>query len=62
MLHLLLLQGTRTTVLDTRKTVPGLRLLDKWAVLIGGAANHRIGALLWWPAVVGQLALPAPHE
>ncbi|KAI7843930.1 hypothetical protein COHA_002470 [Chlorella ohadii] len=36
-------QGTRTTVLDTRKTVPGLRLLDKWAVLIGGAANHRIG-------------------
>lgn len=46
MLHLLLLQGTRTTVLDTRKTVPGLRLLDKWAVLIGGAANHRIGALL----------------
>lgn len=40
------LQGTRTTVLDTRKTVPGLRLLDKWAVLIGGAQNHRIGAPL----------------
>jgi len=28
---------------DTRKTVPGLRLLDKWAVLIGGGSNHRIG-------------------
>lgn len=34
---------TRATVLDTRKTVPGLRLLDKWAVLIGGAENHRMG-------------------
>lgn len=32
-----------TTVLDTRKTVPGLRVLDKWAVKIGGGANHRIG-------------------
>lgn len=30
-------------VLDTRKTVPGLRLLDKWAVTIGGGMNHRIG-------------------
>jgi Quinolinate phosphoribosyl transferase, C-terminal domain len=30
-------------VLDTRKTIPGLRLLDKWAVLIGGGANHRMG-------------------
>ncbi len=30
-------------VLDTRKTVPGLRLLDKWAVTIGGGENHRIG-------------------
>jgi len=34
---------TRATVLDTRKTVPGLRLLDKWAVKIGGGENHRIG-------------------
>jgi nicotinate-nucleotide pyrophosphorylase (carboxylating) len=34
---------TKTTILDTRKTVPGLRLLDKWAVSIGGGANHRIG-------------------
>ena len=31
------------TVLDTRKTVPGLRALDKWAVRLGGAANHRAG-------------------
>lgn len=30
-------------VLDTRKTAPGLRVLDKWAVEIGGAKNHRIG-------------------
>ncbi|HEX7069670.1 MAG TPA: carboxylating nicotinate-nucleotide diphosphorylase [Rhodothermales bacterium] len=30
-------------ILDTRKTAPGLRLLDKWAVLIGGGQNHRIG-------------------
>ncbi|GAB4820931.1 hypothetical protein N2152v2_007977 [Parachlorella kessleri] len=35
--------GTRAVVLDTRKTVPGLRLLDKWAVKIGGGENHRIG-------------------
>ena len=34
---------SRTVVLDTRKTVPGLRLLDKWAVAIGGGANHRMG-------------------
>ena len=31
------------TVLDTRKTAPGLRHLDKWAVRLGGAANHRVG-------------------
>jgi nicotinate-nucleotide pyrophosphorylase (carboxylating) len=30
-------------ILDTRKTVPGLRLLDKWAVALGGGQNHRIG-------------------
>jgi nicotinate-nucleotide pyrophosphorylase (carboxylating) len=30
-------------VLDTRKTVPCLRLIDKWGVLIGGGANHRMG-------------------
>jgi nicotinate-nucleotide pyrophosphorylase (carboxylating) len=32
-----------TKILDTRKTAPGLRLLDKWAVLLGGGTNHRIG-------------------
>lgn len=35
--------GTRATVLDTRKTAPGLRVLDKWAVAIGGGRNHRMG-------------------
>lgn len=35
--------GTRTVILDTRKTAPGLRLLDKLAVLRGGGQNHRIG-------------------
>jgi hypothetical protein len=35
--------GTKAEILDTRKTVPGLRLLDKWAVAIGGGCNHRIG-------------------
>lgn len=38
-----LLQGTKTNVLDTRKTTPGLRLLEKEAVKIGGGVNHRIG-------------------
>lgn len=37
------LQGTKTRVLDTRKTTPGLRLLEKEAVRIGGGVNHRIG-------------------
>jgi len=35
--------GTRTTLLDTRKTLPGLRLAQKYAVHCGGASNHRIG-------------------
>jgi len=38
-----LLEGTKTRVLDTRKTTPGLRLLEKEAVKIGGGVNHRIG-------------------
>ena len=38
-----LLEGTRTRILDTRKTTPGLRMLEKDAVLIGGGCNHRIG-------------------
>lgn len=35
--------GTRTRILDTRKTIPGLRLAQKYAVRIGGGTNHRIG-------------------
>jgi nicotinate-nucleotide pyrophosphorylase (carboxylating) len=35
--------GTRTRVLDTRKTLPGLRRAQKYAVLCGGGTNHRIG-------------------
>ena len=37
------LKGTKTHVLDTRKTTPGLRMLEKHAVKIGGGMNHRIG-------------------
>lgn len=37
------LEGLHTKVLDTRKTTPGLRILEKMAVKIGGGANHRIG-------------------
>jgi nicotinate-nucleotide pyrophosphorylase (carboxylating) len=38
-----ILKGTKTQVLDTRKTTPGLRYLEKWAVRIGGGVNHRFG-------------------
>lgn len=38
-----LLKGTNTKVLDTRKTTPGMRMLEKQAVKIGGGVNHRIG-------------------
>ena len=37
------LKGTKTHVLDTRKTTPGMRMLEKQAVKIGGGVNHRIG-------------------
>jgi nicotinate-nucleotide pyrophosphorylase (carboxylating) len=37
------LEGTKCKVLDTRKTTPGFRLLEKWAVKIGGGVNHRFG-------------------
>jgi nicotinate-nucleotide pyrophosphorylase (carboxylating) len=37
------LEGTGTRVLDTRKTTPGMRMLEKEAVKIGGGTNHRIG-------------------
>jgi nicotinate-nucleotide pyrophosphorylase (carboxylating) len=36
-------QGTSAVILDTRKTAPGIRLLDKWAVRCGGGQNHRLG-------------------
>ena len=36
-----LLKGTNTKILDTRKTTPGFRVLEKWAVAIGGGVNHR---------------------
>jgi nicotinate-nucleotide pyrophosphorylase (carboxylating) len=35
-------KGTKCQILDTRKTVPGLRLLDKYAVRVGGGTNHRL--------------------
>ncbi|BDD07707.1 nicotinate-nucleotide diphosphorylase (carboxylating) [Fulvitalea axinellae] len=38
-----LLEGTKTRLLDTRKTTPNIRVLEKWAVAIGGAKNHRFG-------------------
>ena len=36
-----LLEGTKTKIMDTRKTTPGIRALEKWAVKIGGGENHR---------------------
>lgn len=41
--HCHALQGTATRLLDTRKTIPGLRLAQKYAVRIGGGMNHRLG-------------------
>jgi nicotinate-nucleotide pyrophosphorylase (carboxylating) len=38
-----LIKGTKTKLLDTRKTTPGIRFLEKWAVRIGGGVNHRFG-------------------
>ncbi len=38
-----LLKGTKANILDTRKTTPGIRVLEKWAVQIGGGVNHRFG-------------------
>jgi nicotinate-nucleotide pyrophosphorylase (carboxylating) len=38
-----LIEGTNTYLLDTRKTTPGIRALEKWAVTIGGGHNHRFG-------------------
>ena len=36
-------QGTRARIVDTRKTLPGLRIAQKYAVTVGGGANHRMG-------------------
>ena len=37
------IKGTKAKILDTRKTAPGLRYFDKWAVRLGGGQNHRFG-------------------
>jgi nicotinate-nucleotide pyrophosphorylase (carboxylating) len=37
------IEGCKTKILDTRKTTPGIRFLEKWAVKIGGGENHRFG-------------------
>lgn len=39
--YVALLEGTKTKILDTRKTTPGIRAIEKWAVRIGGGENHR---------------------
>lgn len=41
-LYTMALSGTSTRILDTRKTIPGNRMLDKWAVQLGGGMNHRM--------------------
>ncbi|VXC76670.1 carboxylating nicotinate-nucleotide diphosphorylase [Sphingomonas sp. AX6] len=44
------IEGTGATLLDTRKTIPGLRVLEKYATRMGGATNHRMG--LWDAAMI----------
>ena len=44
------IEGTGATLLDTRKTIPGLRLIEKYATRMGGATNHRMG--LWDAAMI----------
>jgi len=44
------IRGTGAVLLDTRKTIPGLRRLEKYATLMGGATNHRMG--LWDAAMI----------
>jgi len=44
------MHGTGATLLDTRKTIPGLRVLEKYATRMGGAKNHRMG--LWDAAMI----------
>lgn len=48
--YVMAIRGTGCTLLDTRKTIPGLRLLEKYATRMGGATNHRMG--LWDAAMI----------
>ncbi len=48
--YVAVIKGTGTTLLDTRKTIPGLRLIEKYATRMGGAQNHRMG--LWDAAMI----------
>ena len=48
--HVEAIRGTRAVLLDTRKTLPGLRVLEKYATRMGGATNHRMG--LWDAAMI----------
>jgi nicotinate-nucleotide pyrophosphorylase (carboxylating) len=48
--YVVAIAGTGCTLLDTRKTIPGLRVLEKYATRMGGATNHRMG--LWDAAMI----------
>lgn len=48
--YVAVIKGTGTILLDTRKTIPGLRLIEKYATRMGGAQNHRMG--LWDAAMI----------
>jgi nicotinate-nucleotide pyrophosphorylase (carboxylating) len=48
--YVMAIRGTGCTLLDTRKTIPGLRILEKYATRMGGATNHRMG--LWDAAMI----------
>ncbi|WP_275044541.1 carboxylating nicotinate-nucleotide diphosphorylase [Sphingomonas sanguinis] len=48
--YVVAIEGTGATLLDTRKTIPGLRLIEKYATRMGGAQNHRMG--LWDAAMI----------
>lgn len=48
--YVVAIEGTGCTLLDTRKTIPGLRVLEKYATRMGGATNHRMG--LWDAAMI----------
>jgi nicotinate-nucleotide pyrophosphorylase (carboxylating) len=64
-------KGTKARVADTRKTVPGLRVLDKYAVACGGGSNHRMGLfdailiknnhLVFYPSIVEAVRIARAH-